>query len=411
MQNNDVLIITTAEPNLNQGGPGKFLYQMAKTHNDLNSDLHVRFFWESKNDFESVVNNADSMTVPAKRYFAVKFKDLLKLCLDAIPIVGPITYILRAWGRARASQKHVQSNTSIINAHDFLQAYYFCFSKHRKKLVVTSHAKGSNYFESVRFKRRFYSRLDFQLCFQHIERAVIKRCKKLTFPSEEARSLLIRDYPALRQEILEKSTVIYSGCIPIEPASVNEKRNNSGQVLSIANHIPAKNILRSVDVLRGVKKKGVEFRFINCGATGPDTQEMTQRIERYGLEEQVLIKGPVDPATIGTLFRSADCFLITSDMTVFDLVVLEAMSAGVPIVCTDLQGFSEALGEAYPYLCRTDEELINGVSELLSCQKLREGVGAELRERFFLNFTLENMCKRYDDFYKTQIEDISSSRL
>ncbi len=85
-------------------------------------------------------------------------------------------------------------------------------------------------------------------------------------------------------------------------------------------------------------------------------------------------------------------------------VVMEAMAAGRPVVCSDVQGTEELLGHARQLqLFRSADslEMKNLVEQFLSDEDLSEKVGAANQARIRSEFTVAAMVDAYRSLYRT----------
>ncbi|HSM28540.1 MAG TPA: glycosyltransferase family 4 protein [Thioalkalivibrio sp.] len=105
-----------------------------------------------------------------------------------------------------------------------------------------------------------------------------------------------------------------------------------------------------------------------CAAiAGPVPRNAPRLLRRLGLEEQVLLLGPLARPEIHALAHQADCCVVSSDHETFGLPAVEAMAAGTPVVTTRCGG-PEDLVRA-PYLGRVvprrdPEALANALLEV-----------------------------------------------
>lgn len=76
---------------------------------------------------------------------------------------------------------------------------------------------------------------------------------------------------------------------------------------------------------------------------GPLEQELKDLTNQLGLDASVIFAGNVLDAK--RYFKAFDLFVLTSDREPFGMVLLEAMVADVPIVCSDCGGGAEVAGE------------------------------------------------------------------
>jgi glycosyltransferase involved in cell wall biosynthesis len=122
-------------------------------------------------------------------------------------------------------------------------------------------------------------------------------------------------------------------------------------------------------------------------------------IEELGLTGAAVLEGmvssPVDAYHGGSLVA------LTSISEGFPYTVVEAMACGRPMVCTNVGGVAEAVGEAGIVVSPRD---FAGVAEacvkLLSDDDLRHRLGALARARVLENFTLQRSLDAYRAVYK-----------
>lgn len=76
---------------------------------------------------------------------------------------------------------------------------------------------------------------------------------------------------------------------------------------------------------------------------GSERRKLTQLISDLGLTQHVFLKGRTDnvPKTLSEF----DCFILSSRFEGFGMVLLEAMAANLPIVCSSIPAAIEVLGE------------------------------------------------------------------
>ena len=86
-----------------------------------------------------------------------------------------------------------------------------------------------------------------------------------------------------------------------------------------------------------------DLRLVIIGE-GSKRAELEQRIDALGLHDKVLLTGHLNEAA--QLYRAFDWVAIPSLEEGLGLVMQEAVMAGVPVLCSDLEVFSEQLGSA-----------------------------------------------------------------
>lgn len=75
---------------------------------------------------------------------------------------------------------------------------------------------------------------------------------------------------------------------------------------------------------------------------GGDANGLRDEVRSMGLDDHVIIKGVVSADAIGEMYALSDIFSLTSTSEGFALVMLEALSAGLPLVTyADLEGVDE----------------------------------------------------------------------
>ena len=395
-----VLIVTSAEFTPDQGGPGRFIGELYKSL--LNRD--IKYFQSYSFNLPNNLDTfEDNLRIAKPRFWIKFFRDVIYF----IPVIGQFSYLAKLY----FVSKKLATNSkkyNLINCHDYISAFAFIMHGY-KNIVLTTHSKGSNYNESVKFKRKNYSRYDWKLLFTFIEKQSILRSRFITFPSNGAKHLLISDYPYLDETINQKSKIIYTGLkkINIKP---NQNKSNP-YILSIANHIPAKGLDIIVKAFANLRKEFPSISLINCGAEGPETKKIKSLIDDFSLDNHIQFKGIIPLNEVYDLIANSKAIVMGSTSTVFDLVILEAMSIGIPIIATDIEGFREALGKNYQFLANPNDhdDLSEKIKGLLNMVDADLHIGRELQSRFINKFELSKMGESYEKFYKRIINSYNNS--
>jgi len=109
---------------------------------------------------------------------------------------------------------------------------------------------------------------------------------------------------------------------------------------------------------------------------------------------EIVSHGMVDNNIVRQSVARSLCFVAYPSRTIFDLAILEAMSASTPVLCPRLQGFVEALGSDYP-LYFNDADELSACLNALNDPAYRHVLGQQLHQRAMDNFTMEHMLRAY----------------
>lgn len=113
------------------------------------------------------------------------------------------------------------------------------------------------------------------------------------------------------------------------------------------------------------------------------------------------------------IYPKGDISILTSISEGFPFTVIESMSAGVPVVATDVGGVTEALDDMSGLICRPGdaEDVGKNVIKLLTDHSLREQMSKHARQRVLDNFTVQKFIKHYEDVYQELYEESQLTQL
>lgn len=126
---------------------------------------------------------------------------------------------------------------------------------------------------------------------------------------------------------------------------------------------------------------------------GPEASRLTDLAESLGILHQVHFLGHLDQAV--QYFKAFDCFVMpSSDAEAFGIVLLEAMSAGLPILASDAPGPNDVLCDV-GIRFSSQEDLTRNLHKLFDLSfDQRSQLGGFSRERFDKEFIIESFTKK-----------------
>ncbi len=144
------------------------------------------------------------------------------------------------------------------------------------------------------------------------------------------------------------------------------------------------------------------------GGTGELHDELLEQIKLNRLESHVILLGNISANEIATYFELCDlhCLPSCERSEAFGIVQIEAMSFGKPIVSTSIpfsgvSWINEHCSTGLIVPSRNSNALAEAIQTILSDRETCERYGSNARKRFNAEFSVEKMCQRTIDLYKS----------
>jgi glycosyltransferase involved in cell wall biosynthesis len=137
-----------------------------------------------------------------------------------------------------------------------------------------------------------------------------------------------------------------------------------------------------------------------AGPTAGREQELHAQAVRLGVADRLMILGRVPDRVLSGLYRHAALLCMPSLAEGFGLPVLEAMSAGLPVIASDLPAIREVAGEAALLFAPGDRDaLAEGMRRLQTDDELRDRLrhaGPERARSFSWEATATATLRAYE---------------
>jgi len=175
----------------------------------------------------------------------------------------------------------------------------------------------------------------------------VKRAKKIIAISEFTKRDIIKTYKINPKKI----TVAYPGFKKTNPPTGGEKlkvlknkyKINGDYILYLGTLKPSKNI---EGLLEAFKLLIPPLKLVIAGKKGWLYQQIFEKVRQLGLKDRVLFPGFIPDEEVPILMEGAEVFVMPSFWEGFGIPVLEAMDAGVPVVCSDRGALPEIVSDA-----------------------------------------------------------------
>jgi glycosyltransferase involved in cell wall biosynthesis len=176
-----------------------------------------------------------------------------------------------------------------------------------------------------------------------------RRSQRVIAPSETTRRDLVR----LLRLPEEKIDVIPNGigAPPLEHYVAEDelrRRHDLGTrpfVLTVSLKRPNKNLVRLLDALALIPRERRPL-LVLVGHATPYERELREHAARVGVGDDARFVDWVTNEELEGLYRASTCFVFPSVYEGFGLPVLEAMSRGVPVACSDRGALAEVADAA-----------------------------------------------------------------
>ncbi len=138
---------------------------------------------------------------------------------------------------------------------------------------------------------------------------------------------------------------------------------------------PGKNHVRLIDAFNKLRSDNSELdlQLVLAGSKWPGCEAIHQAAKASPFSEDVIFPGFVTEEDLAHLYRGADLFVFPSLYEGFGLPVLEALSCGTPVACSNISSIPEVAGNAALYFDPKNlESIADSMRKLLTEVETKE---------------------------------------
>lgn len=331
------------------------------------------------------------------RYFTELSKSLLETGSVQPTIIAPLhinAYLSEleselVWGLRRRSARRSKKLERALNRFAFFLAknalrpdiihetyYYGRLARHRSAPVITTihdmiHERFAKQFserdQTTERKRRCVESADHVICVSHNTK---------------------RDLVDLFGVADEKISVVHHGVRPLLPTTlqgcaVSESGGSSGPpfILYVGQRHGYKNFGTLVKAMADLRGPAAEFRLV-CFGGGNFTRAEEDAFATAGIAKHRIVQVSGDDSALADRYRNAVCMVYPSLYEGFGMPILEAMSLGCPVLCSDSSAMPEVGGDAVLYFDPLHvDSLHQALVDVAESQELRSRLSAKGKAR------------------------------
>ena len=142
-----------------------------------------------------------------------------------------------------------------------------------------------------------------------------------------------------------------------------------------------------------VKQK--DARLVIAGA-GEERKNLEQLIASLGLERKVLLFGKATRKEVKILMQQANCFVLSSKVETFGVVLIEAMACGIPVISTKCGGPNKLIDADLGILCSLNvSSLYQSMLDMIVKKIDGKLIRKKAVERYSKNSVSEKIVKLY----------------
>jgi len=350
------------------------------------------------------IGGAEKLAFDISRNFDDQFKFSF-LCLDSLGQMTPrvkkegmnVFCLNRKSGFDVSLVKNfshilTEHNVDIIHAHQYTPYFYSVISarlsNRKPKVIFTEH--GRHQPDKIRFKRVIFNKI-----FQP------SLCTGVSVFSKDSLVTFEKISPS-------KIDLIYNGVdlnrfpTKYDKDLIRKKlgfRKNDSLVGIIARLDPIKDHTTLIDAISLLKKEFADLKLVTVG-DGPEKSRLTDKVDRLNLKDEIVFMGTRDD--VPDILMALDIFVLPSVMEAMSVTLLEAMSASLPVVATNVGGNKEIIvdglsGKLVPV--GDAHYLANTIKSLLTNPESARKLGTEARKSVEKNFSFDKMIENYKNAF------------
>lgn len=243
------------------------------------------------------------------------------------------------------------------------------------------------------------------LGYEQIDKKLIKRA----YSTYCKLDLLLTVSTKLQKNILRQvgieSMVVHNMIGQMFADNLIETRVEQGlfKIISVGSLLPVKGYDILIEAMNIISKDLQNWELIIIGE-GPERASLQEAIEKYGLQNNIKLIGRKNKDEIIKRLNESTMYVSSSRSENFSVSIIEALSAGLPVVATECGGIKECLNEKNGLLAPVENacELANAILSMNNNIKKydRKYISDDCRSRFSPNVIARKLTSIFEDVIK-----------
>lgn len=293
--------------------------------------------------------------------------------------------------------KSLESKLSIVHLHSPLPPPI----KTSLPVITTVHSSCKRAFKNTYTDtydiRSLAEKLQSMILYPSIESNILKHSDKITTVSSNVSDEL--SAYGLNSEAI---TVVGNGVDEKVFVPNKSKTQTKPYVLFVGILRSGKGVFDLLKCAKYVCEKRPDVRFLLCG-WGPLLKNLQDKAVKIGLQKQIIFLGHTGRSKLVKLYQNATLLVQPSYHEGLSTVILEAMSCGLPVVATDIDGNRTVISSGLNGILvppKSPESMARSILKLLNDANVRERIGRAARstieDQYSWDKITDNIIKCYE---------------
>lgn len=207
----------------------------------------------------------------------------------------------------------------------------------------------------------------------------------------------------------EKIVVIHNGVnteIFAPAKSIPDKK----QILWIGKYVPGKGVEYLIKGFQLFSQDHPDYQLVMVGR-GPLKDTYIETIQELGIAEKVVFKDFVPNNDLPKYYQESQIFVLPSLEEGVPRTILEAMSCGVPVICTRLPQLVDIVsGSGLLVPTKDPQAIADALSQVVSDPTFSLSLGENGRKRVLSDYSWEDTVRKTLDLYRAVLDTDAKDR-
>lgn len=189
-----------------------------------------------------------------------------------------------------------------------------------------------------------------------------------------------------------------------KPISFSKKKLKS-TILSVGGISEQKGLIYLARAMPKILKNNSEVKWIHVGPgnnlKNPCYKLIIDYIKKENLSNNVIFTGSIPLKKLVWYYQNSTLFILPSLWEGMPLVILEAMSSGLPVIGSDIPGVNDIISKKFLFTAKNEKKIAKKVLNFINSERKLKENGYQNRKIIENNFSWVIVAKKLKTIYKS----------